>query len=158
MGRPISNKIRDIIQGYKEAGKTYQEAYDLLLQNHSNECPTSRTVYNIYKLIDQTGDSEPLQKGSVGRKKEIPQRIENQILEIFQEKPTSSLRKVSKQIQQNEQIPISHQSVSNILKENEIYAFKLPSRILLTQNKRIKICFCEEGLKMEQPLENHHFQ
>ncbi|KAL4512311.1 hypothetical protein ABPG72_005313 [Tetrahymena utriculariae] len=144
MGKPLSLQIRYILQGYKEAGLDAKRALDCLNKYHPEVQPSIQTIHNIFKQIDDTGNPENKLKGNVGRKPLLSEQQKNQIVEMFTNEPTQTLRKAQQSQKVIEQ-PISHVTISKTLKESGLKAFKKPSMIILNdQQKKARMKFAYE--------------
>ncbi|KAL4469346.1 hypothetical protein ABPG72_005982 [Tetrahymena utriculariae] len=128
MGKLLSLQIRYILQGYKEAGLDAKRALDCLNKYHPEVQPSIQTIHNIFKQINDTGNPENKLKGNVGRKPLLSEQQKNQIVEMFTNEPTQTLRKA----QQSR-------------RSQGLKAFKKPSMIILNdQQKKARMKFAYE--------------
>ncbi|KAL4465565.1 hypothetical protein ABPG72_014014 [Tetrahymena utriculariae] len=141
MPRATSPFTRGIIISNKESGKTINECYNQLSlikekQKVSEVCSLD-TIRRIYKSWDEQNPQIEPQYQNCGRKKKYDEQQESQIVNSVKKQPSQSLRKLEQNTDDNPS-NLSYSTIRNILKDNNLNAYRIPTIQRITEPQKQK--------------------
>jgi transposase len=118
----LCSETRAQISALCEAGWTQKEIAEYFKVSQA-------TISKVLKKIKDTGSFD--HKRGNGRPKKVSPALGNIILKKIKETPTFSLRKLSKKLEYDHGIGVSHATVRNYLNEHNVHAFSPTKKPLL---------------------------